>query len=71
MLPKDFENFELRLQKLREQSREAFEQSQKIFETRYERALEHLLPEDVLGTKKMIRAFFCIKNTEAILQGQK
>lgn len=66
MLPKDFENYELRIQKLRELSRESFEAAQKIFQESYERRMESLLPEDILGTKKLIRSFCTIELTECL-----
>jgi len=60
MLPKDFENFDLRLKKLREESREDFERAEKIFEEHFKQTLESIFPRDVLGVKRYISGFFSV-----------
>jgi len=64
LLSKDFENYELRMKKLSLESRELFEKSKKIFEDEYEQALNTLLPDDILGTKKSIALVFTIEHSE-------
>jgi hypothetical protein len=64
MLSKDFENYELRMKKLSEESREFFIESQKIFENEYAESLSALLPDDILGTKKDIALIFCVEHSE-------
>jgi len=48
MLNKDFENFEMRIQKLREESLEDFEIAEKVFKENFEKGLMSILPRDVL-----------------------
>lgn len=64
MLPKDFENYELRLRKLQESSRESYLHAMKLFSERYENRLVEFLPNDVLGTLASIRTVFCVKIAE-------
>lgn len=66
MIQKDFENYELRLKRLSEESREFFEQSQKIFEEQYSEKLNYIFPEDILGTKKNLKNIFCVLSTEEL-----
>ena len=60
MLPKNFENFELRLKTLREEQRESYEVAENTFEERYTAKLEEIFPRDVLGAKKLIKGSFII-----------
>jgi hypothetical protein len=60
MLPKDFENFELRLKKLREESREDFERAEKLFNVEYKKTVESIFPRDILGVKRYISGFFSV-----------
>jgi hypothetical protein len=48
MLNKDFENFELRLVKLKEESLEDFSAAEKVFDDIYKARLEEIFPRDVL-----------------------
>jgi len=52
------------MKKLSLESRELFEKSKKIFEDEYEQALNTLLPDDILGTKKSIALVFTIEHSE-------
>jgi hypothetical protein len=45
---KDFENFELKLVKLSEESLEDFNGAEKIFEEKYAQRLEEIFPRDIL-----------------------
>ena len=64
MLPKDFENYELRLRKLQESARELYVWARKIFEERYEKRLEGVFSGDTLGTLSKIRTIFCVQLCE-------
>jgi hypothetical protein len=48
MPSKVFENFELKLVKLREESREDFDVAEKVFTQEYTQRLEEVFPRDVL-----------------------
>jgi hypothetical protein len=48
MLNKDFENFELKLVKLREESAEDFSAAEKVFDEQYAGRLEEVFPRDIL-----------------------
>lgn len=63
---KDFENFELRLKKLREESHEDFVAAEKIFSENYEHHLQEIFPRDVLGAKKKISGLFIISAVDAM-----
>lgn len=67
MLSKDFENFELRLIKLREESWEHFEKAEKIFEQHYKKWLERIFPRDVLWAKKYIAGYFEIAYVDELV----
>ena len=66
MLPKDFENFELRLQTLREESLESFEVAESIFEEKFQEHLETVFPRDILWAKKYIAGSFIIAYSDAL-----
>jgi len=66
MLNKDFENFELRLKTLREESQEDFSRAEKIFNERYAARLEDIFPRDILWAKKLIATYFMIESVDAI-----
>jgi hypothetical protein len=57
---KDFENFELRLKTLREESREDFDRAEKLFDEKYRCRLEEIFPRDILGAKKSIAWRFIV-----------
>ncbi len=57
---KDFENFELKLVKLREESWEIFEDAERNFDEQYKAKLEHIFPRDILWAKKYISWLFSI-----------
>jgi hypothetical protein len=64
MLPKDFENYELRLRKLQESSREAYMHAKNMFSQLYEARLEEYFMDDALGTLARIRTIFCVQICE-------
>ncbi|MDA9129033.1 hypothetical protein N9J72_00975 [Candidatus Gracilibacteria bacterium] len=64
MLPKNFENFELKLQTLREEQRELYDVAENIFQENYAKKLEDVFPRDILGIKKKVSAFFIIGHAE-------
>lgn len=66
MLPKDFENFEMRLQKLREESLEHFERAEKYFLENYSPQLSEIFPRDILGVKREIGGFFITSYGESL-----
>lgn len=70
MLPKDFENYELRLIKLREDSRESFDMAEKYFSERYTSHLEDIFPRDILGAKKQISGLFTLHYGEQLAAGK-
>ncbi len=55
MFGKEFENFELKLQKIREESQENFSHAEDLFTSEYKASLEQLFPRDILGVKKYIQ----------------
>lgn len=61
MLPKDFENYELRLRKLQESARESYARARDIFLKRYESRLEGFFSGDALGTLARVRTIFCVQ----------
>ena len=65
LLNKDFENFELKLQALREEQRELYDVAENIFQESYASKLENIFPRDILGIKKKISAFFIIAHAES------
>lgn len=71
MLPKDFENYELRLQKLKEQSREYFLQAESYFSLNYEVFVREVFPRDILGAKRQISARFTLEYAEMLRDGGK
>lgn len=60
MLNKDFENFELRLKTLREESREDFDRAENMFKENYSQKLEEIFPRDILWAKKSIAGKFIV-----------
>jgi hypothetical protein len=70
MFSKDFENFELRIKKLREESLEDFENAERVFEENYRERLEDIFPRDVLGVKKYIAGYFEIAYVDALESGK-
>lgn len=67
MPSKDFENFELRLKTLREESREDFDVAEKLFTDKYATRLDEIFPRDILGAKKAIAGRFvvsCLDNPD-------
>lgn len=68
MPSKDFENFELRLKTLREESQEVYEVADVLFSERFENHLEDIFPRDVLGAKKYIRWIFIIRYSDRSLE---
>lgn len=66
MLSRDFENFELRLMKLREESLEDFEAAEKIFDENYQKHLQEIFPRDILGAKKYIAGCFEIEYVDIL-----
>lgn len=71
MLPKDFENYELRLRKLREEREANFLHAQKVLEFAYGRELQSVFPRDALGIKKSISAFFIVDFAEKEIAGER
>lgn len=69
MMNKDFENFELRLKTIREDSLESFDAAEKIFEDTYKNKLEEIFPRDILGAKKYIAGTFTLNYVEHIHAG--
>lgn len=57
---KDFENFELRLKTLREESREDFDRAENMFKKNYSQKLEEIFPRDILWAKKIIAGRFIV-----------
>jgi len=70
MPSKDFENFELKLTKLREESHEDFELAEKSFDDIYLHRLEEIFPRDILWAKKLIKWSFLIDYVDSIHAGQ-
>lgn len=68
MIWKDFENFELRLIKLQEESTEDFKRADQLFHKEYKKTLEDLFPRDLLWVKKSIYAQFCINHVDNVNQ---
>ncbi len=66
MLWKDFENLEVRLQKIREESSEIFEESEKVFWEKYEKQMKALFSRDILGARKNIKALFQLKYVDTV-----
>jgi len=64
MFGKEFENFELKLQKIREESQEDFSHAEALFTSEYKTSLEQLFPRDILGVKKYIQWLFIISYVE-------
>jgi len=64
MPTKDFENFELRLKTLREESREDFDSAENIFKDKYENHLVEIFPRDVLWAKKDIAGRFIVSHVD-------
>lgn len=65
MLNKDFENFELKLVKLREESTEDFSVAKKTFDEQFASRLEEVFPRDILWAKKLISGSFLITHVDA------
>lgn len=70
MLPKDFENFELRLKTLREESKESVERAETLFEEKYAPQLKNVFPRDILWAKKYIAGSFIIAYNDISLWGE-
>jgi len=68
-LNKDFENLELRLQNLREESQDIFRAGEEQFAERYEKLLEDVFPRDVLWAKAAISALWQIEYVDQIRLG--
>lgn len=71
MLPKDFENYELKLKKLREEQREFYETSLRLYEELYEENIAHLIPEDVFDIAHSLKDIFCVQYAQALQSGEK
>jgi hypothetical protein len=63
---KDFENFELKLVKLREESAEDFSAAEKIFDEKHTQRLDEIFPRDILGAKKLIKGSFLIDYVDGL-----
>lgn len=70
MLGKEFENYEIRLQRLKEESFESFEKAENIFKRDYEQTLSKIFPRDILWAKKSIGGFFISEYGEKLFHGQ-
>ena len=66
MLNKTFENFELKLVKLREESLEDFTAAESKFQEKYSQRLEEIFPRDILGAKKSIAGSFIVNYVDSI-----
>ncbi len=66
MMNKDFENLELRLQKIREESAELFRQSEEKFDEIYGKNIEKIFSQDILGAKRHIKSLFQIKYVDCL-----
>lgn len=63
---KEFENFELKLLKLREESLEYYDVAETKFNEIYKSRLEEIFPRDILGAKKGIAGSFIVNYVDQI-----
>jgi len=70
MLSKDFENLELRLQKIREESEDIFRASEEAYREAFEGLMERVFPRDILGVKKTVAALWQIDYADAVKDGK-
>lgn len=61
MIWKDFENFELKLKKLREESLEQFQHAEHIYSSKYEKQVENIFRRDVLWIKSKLKGYFILR----------
>lgn len=67
---KEFEKFELKLLKLREESREDFDVAEKVFQETYSHWLKEVFPRDILWAKKYISGSFSMKYVDVLHAGE-
>jgi len=67
---KDFENFEAKLVKLREEAHESLDAAEKLFDETYLARLEEIFPRDILWAKKLIRWSFLINYVDSVHVGK-